>query len=295
MSEWQGGDSGGRAFHRVSEALRSRIADGTYPPGAFLPSQRAVAEEFGVSRDTVQRVMKELADDGWVESRQGSGSRVVRTEPVPTEPVRTGPAEARHRHSPAGLGDVLSRVFAQPEVSLDVYTLTSESLDAHIRLQAERIATGLIAPERVTLRLVLPSPDVDVPFPRVKNDPTDTRPRSRLREITERSIASLRGTFEVLNTQGYVPSVHAEIRYTRLTPAFKAYLFNGEEMLLGPYEVIERRITLSPGEEVETLDVLGLGAQLTHHAKDDDPSSHDSVCVDSWQSWFESVWKYVAE
>ncbi|MFF8192537.1 GntR family transcriptional regulator [Streptomyces bobili] len=295
MSEWQGGDSGGREFHRVSEALRSRMADGTYPLGAFLPSQRALAEELGVSRDTVQRVMKELADDGWVESRQGSGSRVVRTGAVPAEPVRTEPAEARRRRSPAGLGDVLNRVFAQPEVTLDVYTLTSESLDAHIRLQAERIASGLISPERVTLRLLLPSPAAVLPYPRVKGDPADTRLRARLHEITERHTASLHGTLEVLKTQGYVPSVHAEVRYALLAPAFKAYLFNGAEMLMGPYEVIERRIVLSSGEEVEALDVLGLGAQLTHHVRDEDPTSSGSVFVDSWQSWFESVWGLLAE
>ncbi|MEV4228229.1 GntR family transcriptional regulator [Streptomyces bobili] len=295
MSEWQGGDSGGREFHRVSETLRSRIAAGVYPPGSFLPSQRALAEELGVSRDTVQRVMRELAEDGWVESRQGSGSRVVRTGADQAEPVPTGPAEARSRRSPAGLGEVLSRVFAQPEVTLDVYTLTSETLDAHIRLQAERIASGLISPDRVTLRLLLPSPAVAMPYPQVKGDPADTRLRARLHEITERHTASLHGTLEVLKTQGYVPSVHAQVRYAPLTPAFKAYLFNGAEMLIGPYEVIERRIPLSSGEEVESLDVLGLGAQLTHHVRDDDPNSQGSVFVGSWQSWFESVWGLLAE
>jgi hypothetical protein len=64
---------------------------------------------------------------------------------------------------------------------------------------------------------------------------------------------------------------------------------------MGPYEVIERRIVLDSGEEVDALDVLGLGARLTHHVKDADPLSTGSVFVDSWQAWFDSVWKLLAE
>lgn len=36
----------GGGFLRVSEALRARMADGTYPLGARLPTQRELAEEF---------------------------------------------------------------------------------------------------------------------------------------------------------------------------------------------------------------------------------------------------------
>ncbi|MFE9773871.1 winged helix-turn-helix domain-containing protein [Streptomyces sp. NPDC005931] len=57
--------------------MRGRTADGTYPLRSFLPSRRDLAEEFGVSRDTVQRAMREPAGEGWIESRQGGGSRVV--------------------------------------------------------------------------------------------------------------------------------------------------------------------------------------------------------------------------
>ncbi len=73
MDGQRSADGGGREFHRVSDALRARMTDGTYPCGSFLPSQRDLAEEFEVSRDTVQRAMKELVSEGWVESRQGSG------------------------------------------------------------------------------------------------------------------------------------------------------------------------------------------------------------------------------
>ncbi|MFF5027941.1 GntR family transcriptional regulator [Streptomyces collinus] len=48
----------GRESRRVAAELRVRMADGGYPPDTLLPSQHELATEFGVSRDTVQRVLR---------------------------------------------------------------------------------------------------------------------------------------------------------------------------------------------------------------------------------------------
>lgn len=289
MSERQGGDGGGREFHRVATELRARIADETYPVRSFLPSQRDLAEEFGVSRDTVQRVLRELADQGWIESRQGSGSRVVKSQQMqPSTP------KATRQGAGLTLGPLLSEAFGEPEVTLDVYTLTSESLSAHMLLQAERISGGHIAPQRITLRMLLPSESLLLPYPQVKGDSDDPRLRDRLHGITRQHTESLKRLFRDMETENLVPSVSLEIRHVPLAPTFKLYIVNGTAALQGPYEVIERQILLDTDEEVTALDVLGLGATLTHHVKDDDPSSPGSVFVDSWQSWFESVWNRLA-
>ncbi|MFF4589222.1 winged helix-turn-helix domain-containing protein [Streptomyces sp. NPDC001388] len=290
MEGQQSAGAGGREFQRVADVLRSRMTDGTYPLRSFLPSQRDLAEEFGVSRDTVQRVMRELVSEGWIESRQGSGSRVVKTQRIQS----STPKATRLRHG-ATLGPLLSEAFELPEVTLDVYTLTSESLDAHIRLQAERIHGGSIAPERIGLRMILPDQALNLPYPRVKDDKDDDRLRNRLQAITDRHTESLRGVLKELRTEKLVPSVDVQIRYAPLTPAFKLYLFNGAEALHGPYEVIQRQIELDSGEEVTALDVLGLGATLTHQVKDADPDSPGTVFVDTWQAWFDSVWNLLAE
>ncbi|GAA3822905.1 hypothetical protein [Streptomyces chiangmaiensis] len=52
----------------------------------------------------------------------------------------------------------------------------------------------------------------------------------------------------------------------------------------------ERPIVLDSGKEIEALDVIGLGATLTHHIRDRDPNSPGSTFVDSMQSWFDSLW-----
>ncbi|MEV7322485.1 hypothetical protein [Streptomyces sp. NPDC093970] len=80
----------------------------------------------------------------------------------------------------------------------------------------------------------------------------------------------------------------------RLVPAFKLYVINSTEVLHGLYEVVERPIILGTGEEIDALDVLGLGAMLTHHVWDADPNSPGSIFVLKMRSWFESVWNLLA-
>ncbi|MGW0334572.1 winged helix-turn-helix domain-containing protein [Streptomyces sp. NPDC003011] len=293
MDGHQTGESGGKEFQRVADELRGRMTDGTYPVRSFLPSQRDLAEELEVSRDTVQRALRELASEGWIESRQGSGSRVIKTQRI-----QSSAAKATRLRRGVTLAPLISEAFEQPEVTLDVYTLTSESLDAHIRLQAERIRGGFISPQRIVLRLLLPDATLPLPYPRVKDDRSDERLRERLRGITERHTDSLEASLRDLQTEGLVPFVGVQVRHTPLTPTFKLYLFNGVEALHGPYEVIERKIMLGSDEEAEevmALDVLGLGATLTHHVKDADSNSPGTIFVESMQRWFDSVWGLLAE
>ncbi|MFD9436029.1 hypothetical protein [Streptomyces sp. NPDC060002] len=48
-------------------------------------------------------------------------------------------------------------------------------------------------------------------------------------------------------------------------------------------------------EEIEALDVFGLGARLTSQIRDADPDSPGSVFADSRQWWFDSVREHLAE
>lgn len=287
------GDGGGKEFERVLETLRTRIADGTYALKHQLPPQRVLAEHFGVSRDTIQRALRELNSEGWVRSRQGSGTTVVRI------PTHLGAPENEVPRIRAALGPFIARAFTQPKVRLDVFTLTSESLDAHIRLQAERIRMGDVRPESIELRMLLPAESLELPYPRAK-DPGEPgqagRLQERLRAITRRHTVSLQTALRDLQTEGLVPSAVVEIQHVPLTPAFKLYLRPGAEALFGPYEVVERPILLDDGAEVEARDVLGLGSTLTRHVYDEgDRDSPGSVFVESMQNWFDSCWKLLAE
>lgn len=61
---------------QVNEILRERIHDATYQPGARLPSESELAEEFGVSRATVRTVLAKLSVEGLILRRQGDGTYV---------------------------------------------------------------------------------------------------------------------------------------------------------------------------------------------------------------------------
>jgi len=62
--------------------LEARFRDGRIAPGAKLPTERALAERYRISRGTVRRVLEELDGAGWIERRPGSGTYLKRLEPA---------------------------------------------------------------------------------------------------------------------------------------------------------------------------------------------------------------------
>ena len=67
---------------RVHNGLRRAIIEGLFPPGARLPSSRALAEALGVGRNMVVAAYEHLSSDGLIEARHGSGSYVTSGLPV---------------------------------------------------------------------------------------------------------------------------------------------------------------------------------------------------------------------
>jgi GntR family transcriptional regulator len=65
--------SGRPAYLQVADALREQIRDGTYPPGAQLPTERALMETWDISSKTVRAALDQLRAEGLVVSRQGVG------------------------------------------------------------------------------------------------------------------------------------------------------------------------------------------------------------------------------
>ncbi|MFF8608422.1 GntR family transcriptional regulator [Streptomyces sp. NPDC015346] len=61
----------------IAAKFRADIADGTYSPGARLPGAQGLAKRLGVALMTVQSAYKQLAEDGLVEGRPGSGTYVI--------------------------------------------------------------------------------------------------------------------------------------------------------------------------------------------------------------------------
>src|SRR4051794_18241575 len=61
---------------QVAESLRKAISSGQLAPGAELPSEAQLCQEYDVSRITVRKALSTLEQEGLVVSAQGRPRRV---------------------------------------------------------------------------------------------------------------------------------------------------------------------------------------------------------------------------
>ncbi|MCK0151727.1 GntR family transcriptional regulator [Marivita sp. S6314] len=65
-------------YREVKADILRQITQGELAPGSILPNEVDLAASYGCARATVNRAMRELADDGLIERRRKAGSRVRR-------------------------------------------------------------------------------------------------------------------------------------------------------------------------------------------------------------------------
>jgi GntR family transcriptional repressor for pyruvate dehydrogenase complex len=63
-----------RVAEEVADRVRVLILDGTFPPGLPIPSERDLAERFGVSRGSIRDALRMLEMIGLLETRHGQGT-----------------------------------------------------------------------------------------------------------------------------------------------------------------------------------------------------------------------------
>lgn len=96
---------GGRV-EAIMRQLEGTLLDGTYPANARMASERALAERFGVSRNTVREALQRLAARGLLRIRPGAG--VFVTDQLRTTTAATvSPWRQLVADHPAARGDVL--------------------------------------------------------------------------------------------------------------------------------------------------------------------------------------------
>jgi len=66
-----------RLSDKVADMMLETILAGRFKVGDRLPSERALGEQFGVSRTVVREAVRALVAKGVIEVRSGSGLRVV--------------------------------------------------------------------------------------------------------------------------------------------------------------------------------------------------------------------------
>ena len=71
----------------VAAALRRQITSARYHTHERLPSERALAEEFGVARGTLREALRQLEEMELVERRAGSGTYVIYSDATHAESI----------------------------------------------------------------------------------------------------------------------------------------------------------------------------------------------------------------
>lgn len=91
------------AYEQVKAFVKGQISTGAWRPGDPVPSEAALQQQFGISRMTVNRAMKELAVEGVVTRTQGSGTVVAHLHRISTtlalRDIGEEIAERGHQHT----------------------------------------------------------------------------------------------------------------------------------------------------------------------------------------------------
>ncbi|MEY9841862.1 GntR family transcriptional regulator [Streptacidiphilus sp. EB103A] len=276
-------DSPKTEVRRVADAVRYWC--GRLGGGASLPSQGELAEQFSVSRDTVQKALKVLQEEGLVQSIRGSGTFVAGAVPdVDADEDELEPAIL-------ALSPHLEQALQAPHVTIDFFGFTAETLAKELTPKLVRLwLPGSTPPDSLHIRLLLPELD-RLAVPRAVDDPEDPRPLDRLRGIASRSIDALTQAVEELRSRQIVLDASLEIRTVpAMTPQVKLYVINEDLALRGWYKVHRIRVLVpmqsgSGMEELEIYDFMGLDANVVVQRPN---------AVAESRVWFDSLWDTIA-
>lgn len=69
-------------YRLIADQMASRIGAGEWQLQSKLPGKTALAREYGVATTTIERAMRVLAEQGYVQPVRSAGTYVVNREPV---------------------------------------------------------------------------------------------------------------------------------------------------------------------------------------------------------------------
>ena len=74
-------------YRRIADDLRQRILSAELPAGVMVPSEAALAKQYGVARGTARAALAVLAGEGLIETQPGQGRRVNGTPTTQLAPT----------------------------------------------------------------------------------------------------------------------------------------------------------------------------------------------------------------
>ena len=108
LGNWQESTSRTPIWRQLAEALRLLILDGRLALETRLPGERELAASLNISRTTVASALGQLREEGYLYSRQGSGSRIA----LPERPVEA----SAQKPDPLSVNLAVAALSAGPEI-----------------------------------------------------------------------------------------------------------------------------------------------------------------------------------
>jgi len=143
-------------YYQVYVSLRAWVRDGTYGPGAQIPTEAELCDMFGVSRITVRKALADLVHEGWLVRHQGRGTFVALS--AARAPASLDLGEALNQV--ADFGAATQVVGARSgEAAADDETLAALALEAGARVHK---ATHLRVVRGVPLALITTYVPLDI-------------------------------------------------------------------------------------------------------------------------------------
>lgn len=157
LPPWSDGE--GPLYRRLAGSIRAGVERGQLPPGTRLPPERRLADALAVSRSTVVATYQLLKDEGWIESRQGSGTwiqwpegRAAEREGVPSRLIEGNPIHQRFDHPPATNADLSASGTPGSPLVAEEFAALTETEVATLTSGHGYSPRGLIALRRAVVR-----------------------------------------------------------------------------------------------------------------------------------------------
>jgi len=125
-----------RLYEQIVQQIEQTIVEGKLSPGDQLPTERELAQQFGVSRTAVREAVKTLTEKGLVESFSGRGTFVTAPKPQNSRKSLDTFFEIGDLEDPAYLVEL--RGIFEPEVTILAATRIE---DQQLAMMREAVAT----------------------------------------------------------------------------------------------------------------------------------------------------------
>jgi hypothetical protein len=192
-----------------------------------------------------------------------------------------------------GLRPYIEHAFTAEQVTIDFAGFSGETLHGVVQEPLDKIRTGEIKPESVSIRMLLPDTTRPMTVPcRVEDLADDPDYRARMHQVTGRHAYAILETVQELARLGRIKEASTEIRAYQVPPLFKLYLLNGDEAFFGLYPLVEHKIPF-PGGDRPIYDLMGKDALVFRHSKTSGDAA-DAQFVEQAQAWFDSMWDHIS-